>query len=99
MAQPLSPWLLVDRAGKNVRLPATMIFLGREDCDITIQVSYKHLHAGLKIINSLSRCGSEVKQNPKYHPKSKAGVLILVGFIWAKLHGSVPNSFLRKKNF
>ncbi len=39
MAQPLSPWLLVDRAGKNVRLPATMIFLGREDCDITIQVS------------------------------------------------------------
>ena len=45
MAQPLSPWLLVDRAGKNVRLPATMIFLGREDCDITIQVSYKHVHA------------------------------------------------------
>ena len=44
MAQPLSPWLLVDRAGKNVRLPATMIFLGREDCDITIQVSYKHVH-------------------------------------------------------
>ena len=59
MAQPLSPWLLVDRAGKNVRLPATMIFLGREDCDITIQVSYKHGHAYLKIVKSSSTFSPE----------------------------------------
>ena len=35
-AQP--QWCLVDRNGTQYRLPQTMIFLGREECDIVLKV-------------------------------------------------------------
>ena len=38
-ALPLYNWYLVDNEEKKLKLPRTMMFLGREECDIIIPVS------------------------------------------------------------
>ena len=38
-APPIHAWYLVDDQSKKLRLPRTMLFLGRDECDIIIQVS------------------------------------------------------------
>ena len=32
-------WYLVDTHGQKFRLPKTMLFLGREECDVIVSVS------------------------------------------------------------
>ena len=44
MAHAGTQWYLVDRGGKKIQLPQTMIFLGREDCDIKIQVRRLYIY-------------------------------------------------------
>ena len=43
MAAPDTTWCLVDRNGTHYKLPRSTIYLGREDCDITLKVSVIYL--------------------------------------------------------
>lgn len=52
-APALHAWYLVDADKKKLRLPRTMLFLGRDECDIIIEVGVVH---GPLSSHSLSVC-------------------------------------------
>ena len=39
-------WILVDKRGHHHRLPKTMLFMGREECDIVVKVNTEQLSQG-----------------------------------------------------
>ena len=54
-------WRLATHEGYNFTLPKTMIFLGREECDVEVQVTYYHIlpnHNNSKYCNKLINANS-----------------------------------------
>ena len=47
----LTSWFLVSGGGTKHRLPREMIFVGRDDCELMLQVGQSHYHRRIIILD------------------------------------------------